>query len=133
MIIALQRYCVYYSSIRMEKNQKESRIHFTGKTLSLGQFRELRPTTSFRVDIKTQGTTGKEIVAAADGYVYRINATEGSARLSIFGTSQIFNGLRAFDRLPLKSTNMSKPGSMKKKLHGNPGHRRTGLSSARVM
>jgi len=29
------------------------------------------------IDIKTQGVTGKEVVSAADGYVYRISVSPG--------------------------------------------------------
>jgi murein DD-endopeptidase MepM/ murein hydrolase activator NlpD len=36
------------------------------------------------LDIKTQGVTGKEVVATADGYVYRINVSPGGFGRAIY-------------------------------------------------
>ncbi len=53
------------------------------------------------VDIKTQGTTGKEIVAAADGYVYRINVSPGGFGKAVYlrhqsGYSTVYGHLDRF-------------------------------------
>jgi len=45
-------------------------------TAAISQFRELRIDHFHSgLDIKTQGVTGKEVVAAADGYIYRISVS----------------------------------------------------------
>ncbi len=53
------------------------------------------------LDIKTQGTTGKEIVAAASGYVYRISVSPGGFGNAIYlrhpsGYSTIYGHLESF-------------------------------------
>jgi len=53
------------------------------------------------VDIKTQGTIGKEIVAAADGYVYRINVSPGGFGKAVYlrhqsGYSTVYGHLDRF-------------------------------------
>ena len=47
------------------------------------------------LDIKTQGVTGKEVVAAADGYIYRISVSPGGLEMPLYKTSfRLFNCLR---------------------------------------
>ena len=53
------------------------------------------------IDIKTQGVTGKEIIAPADGYVYRISITPGGFGNAIYlrhssGYSTVFGHLDRF-------------------------------------
>ncbi|HOP58895.1 MAG TPA: M23 family metallopeptidase, partial [Bacteroidales bacterium] len=53
------------------------------------------------VDIKTGGVTGKEIVAAADGYVYRISITPGGFGKALYlkhpsGYSTVYGHLEGF-------------------------------------
>ena len=53
------------------------------------------------LDIKTQGATGKEVVAAADGYIYRISITPGGFGNAIYirhpsGYSTVYGHLARF-------------------------------------
>ena len=53
------------------------------------------------LDIKTQGTVGKEVVAAADGYVYRINVSPGGFGKAVYlrhqsGYSTVYGHLDRF-------------------------------------
>ena len=53
------------------------------------------------LDIKTQGVTGKEVVAAADGYIYRIGVTPGGFGNVLFikhpnGYSTVYGHLDKF-------------------------------------
>ncbi len=53
------------------------------------------------LDIKTQGVTGKEVVAAADGYIYRISITPGGFGNAIYirhpsGYSTVYGHLERF-------------------------------------
>jgi len=65
-------------------------------------FGELRPDHFHSgIDIKTQGVTGKEIVAAADGYVYRISVTPGGFGKALYlrhpsGYSTVYGHLDSF-------------------------------------
>ena len=54
------------------------------------------------LDIKTQGVTGKEVVAAADGYIYRISITPGGFGNAIYirhpsGYSTVYGHLERFN------------------------------------
>src|ERR1035437_4835789 len=53
------------------------------------------------LDIKTQGVTGKEVVASADGYIYRISVTPGGFGNALYirhpsGYSTVYGHLERF-------------------------------------
>ena len=71
------------------------------------------------LDIKTQGVTGKEVVAAADGYIYRISVSPGGFGKALYirhpsGYSTVYGHLDRFTpeiEEYVKTSNMRKKAS----------------------
>ena len=89
----------------LDENPKDRSIFISPVKIPLAlsaNFGELR-TDHFHsgLDIKTQGVTGKEIVAAASGYVYRINVSPGGFGKALYirhpsGYSTVYGHLDRF-------------------------------------
>ncbi|NSW93671.1 MAG: M23 family metallopeptidase [Bacteroidales bacterium] len=91
--------------INLEDNPKEKSVFISPLTIPLSlssNFGELR-TDHFHsgIDLRTQGVTGKEIVAAASGYVYRISVSPGGFGKALYmkhpsGYSTVYGHLDRF-------------------------------------
>jgi len=106
-MVLIRLFCIgllfVFSSFAIPKDEKLFISPVKIPLLLSANFGELR-SNSFHagIDIKTQGVTGKEIVAAADGYVYRISVSPTGYGRALYlihpnGYSTVYGHLERFN------------------------------------